>query len=116
MAASPDMEVIGEVSVRILSRETSAVLERVRDHERIIVTRHGHPIAVLMSVRACIDFMAAEEGVLPRRREQRAQTKRELMARLLGPEIADEAAERGLRRVERFLSPLPAAVRGFHSG
>jgi prevent-host-death family protein len=105
---------IGEVGVRELSRDTSGVLRDVRDHERIIVTRHGHPIAVVLSVAACIDLVVAEEVRLPRRREQRARLKRDLLARLLGPDIAGAAADRRLRRVSRMLGPLPPGAQGFH--
>jgi prevent-host-death family protein len=105
---------IMEVTVRELSRDTSAVLGRAREHERLIITRHGHPIAVLLSVVACIDLVVTEGIAWPVRREDRARLKRELLARLVGPEIADQASARRLARIERMLEALPPGARGFH--
>jgi prevent-host-death family protein len=105
---------IGEVSVRELSRETSAVLRRARDFERIIVTRHGHPVAVVLSVAACIDLVVSEEHPMSAHRVRRARLKRELVNRLLGPELAHDASERRFRRMSRMLSPLPPSARRFH--
>jgi prevent-host-death family protein len=109
------MRPIGQVTTRELSRSTSSILHRIREHERVIVTRHGHPVAVMLSVPACIELMVSEEKVMPWRREERARTKRELVATLLGPEIADDVSARQLRRVSRMLEPLPPGERGFYA-
>jgi antitoxin (DNA-binding transcriptional repressor) of toxin-antitoxin stability system len=108
------MRPIGRVTTRELSRATCSVLHRIRDHERIIVTRHGHPVAVMLSVPACIELIVSEERAMPARREARARAKRELVAMLLGPEIADDVSARQLRRVSRMLNPLPPGERGFY--
>lgn len=100
--------------MRELSRNTSGVLRQARELERVIITRHGHPIAVLLSVVACMDLVVAEGIAWPKRREERARLKRELLARLVGPEIADQASARRLARVGRMLEGLPPGARGFH--
>jgi prevent-host-death family protein len=98
---------IGEATVRELSRDTCSVLRSACEHRRIIITRHGHPVAVLLSIADCIDLVVANEVNLPRPRVERAQMKRQLLARLLGPEIAESVGARQLRRVSRMLSPEP---------
>jgi prevent-host-death family protein len=102
------------VSVRELSRATTSVLGRVRDHERVIVTRHGHPVAVLLSVLACIDLAAEEGMVWPRGREERARMKRELIATILGPQLDGQAKGLQFRRICRMLDPMPTGARGFY--
>lgn len=37
------------VTARELKNRTGAVLRRVRDGSRILVTRHGHPVALIVS-------------------------------------------------------------------
>jgi len=46
---------VREVSIGELNRSTSAVVRSVRRGERVIVTRHGEPQAVVLSVEDLID-------------------------------------------------------------
>jgi len=59
---------IHEVSVRELNRSTSQVLGMARDGARIIVTRHGEPIAVVLSVDQAIDLLLASSEEFVRMR------------------------------------------------
>ena len=53
-----------EVTARELSRSTSEVLRGLNDDERIVITRHGTPIAVLLSVEQGLDFLLAHSEEL----------------------------------------------------
>jgi prevent-host-death family protein len=50
LVVEPQPKAVEEVTVTDLSRDTSAVLARVRAGRRAIVTKHGEPVAVLMEV------------------------------------------------------------------
>ena len=65
MALHADPPATREVSVRELSRNTAGVLDDVAAGERIVVTRFGDPVALVLSVDEAIDvFLAnAEEFV-----------------------------------------------------
>jgi prevent-host-death family protein len=54
-----------EVTVRELSRATGSVLEEVSAGKRVVVTRHGNPVALILAIDDAIDvFLAhAEEFV-----------------------------------------------------
>jgi prevent-host-death family protein len=53
---------IREVSVRELNRATSRVVAGAVDGERVIVTRHGRPIAVILSIEQAVDlFLTSSE-------------------------------------------------------
>jgi prevent-host-death family protein len=50
LVVQPPRKAVQEISVRELSRSTSAVLARVRAGRRVVITRHGVPAGVLMEV------------------------------------------------------------------
>jgi prevent-host-death family protein len=52
---------VGKVSVGKLNRSTSRVLRAVRTGERLIVTRHGQPQAVLLSMSDAIELLVEPE-------------------------------------------------------
>ncbi len=60
-----ESERIREVGVRELKSGASAVLDGVVEGERVIVTRNGHPIAVILSIEQAVDFLvtSSEEFV-----------------------------------------------------
>jgi prevent-host-death family protein len=97
---------IEEVSVRDLSRHTSRILTDVRDHHRLIVTRHGHPIAVLLSIDDCIEMLLLRGKTITHRVE-RVEERRALLERLLGSEIHERVRARQTRRIERMQLPSP---------
>jgi len=40
----------------------SQILDGVVDGERVIVTRHGHPIAVILSIEQAVDLFPEQLG------------------------------------------------------
>jgi prevent-host-death family protein len=50
LAVEPPRKMVEEVPASELSRDTSAVLARVRAGGRAVITKHGAPVAVLMEV------------------------------------------------------------------
>ena len=92
VVVAPPGKTVEEVTVRELSRETSAVLARVRDGARAIVTRHGAPVAVLMEVEEAVGLCGT---VL--------LSKRDAERRLFGEGLGDELHRRELRRTPRLL-------------
>jgi prevent-host-death family protein len=69
-AADAGAQTIREVGVRELNRGTTRVLEMALAGERVIVTRDGQPIAVLLSVDQAIELLliSSEEFVRMRLR------------------------------------------------
>ena len=59
---------IREVGVRELKSGTSAVLDAVVDGERVIVTRHGHPVAVILSIEHAVDLLLTNSDQFVRMR------------------------------------------------
>ncbi|HXE98763.1 MAG TPA: type II toxin-antitoxin system prevent-host-death family antitoxin [Solirubrobacterales bacterium] len=57
MSLRAESGAIREVGVRQLKSEAAAVLHGVVNGERVIVTRHGHPIAVMLSVEQAGDLL-----------------------------------------------------------
>src|SRR3954447_14020731 len=76
LIVDPPRKAVGEVSVRELSRNTSAVLGRVLAGGRVVVTKRGVPVAVLMEVDEAVGLCAT---VL--------LTRREAERRLFGDEL-----------------------------
>ena len=67
-----DHQPVTEVSVTELSRNVSAVISRVAGGERVIISRHGRPTAVIIAIDAGIDaLIAGSEGFALLRREAR---------------------------------------------
>jgi prevent-host-death family protein len=92
LVVEPPRKTVEEVSVRELSRHTSAVLERVRAGGRVVVTRYGAPAAVLIEVDEAIGLCGT---VLLRRRDAER--------RLFGDELDAVFRERVLSRAPRIL-------------
>jgi prevent-host-death family protein len=90
LVVEPPRKAVEEVSITELSRETSAVLARVRVGGRAIVTRHGAPVAVLMEVEEAVGLCGT---VL--------LSKRDAESRLFGDELDAELRCRELRRRPR---------------
>ena len=68
---------IREINVRELKSGASQVLEGVVDGERVIVTRHGHPIAVILSIEQAIDlFLSSSEEFVRMRLRAREELDR----------------------------------------
>jgi prevent-host-death family protein len=59
---------IREVSVRQLTHQTSRVLGRVEECERVIVSRYGRPVAVLLGIDQAIDLLLANSEEFVRMR------------------------------------------------
>jgi len=83
---------VEEVSVRELSRQTSAVLSRVRAGGRVVVTKNGVPAAVVMEVDEAIGLCGL-----------RLLSKREAERRLFGDELDDRLRARLMARRSRDL-------------
>jgi prevent-host-death family protein len=56
---------IGEVSIGGLNRRTSEVLRRVEGGERVIVTNHGRPAAVMLPIQDGLDVLLAALAMEP---------------------------------------------------
>ena len=59
---------LAEIGVRELNHRTTRVLRRVEEGERLIVTRHACPIAVLVSVSEAENFFAVHSAEMVRGR------------------------------------------------
>src|SRR5213592_825528 len=92
LVVEPEPKVVEEVSIRELSRDTSRVLERVREGRRAVVTSRGTPVAVILEVEEAVGLCAAV--LIPRHEAER---------RLFGEELDRRLRERGSRRVRRML-------------
>jgi prevent-host-death family protein len=65
---------LAEIGLRELTHHTARVLRRVEDGERIVLTRHACPIAVLVSVAEAENFFAVHSADMVRARiEGRAE-------------------------------------------
>jgi prevent-host-death family protein len=53
------MKEIEEVSIRELTRATSQVVQRASSGERMIVTRNGQPIAVILGIDDAVDWLVS---------------------------------------------------------
>jgi prevent-host-death family protein len=58
LAIEPPSTAIDEVTMRDLSRDTSAVLARVIAGRRVIVTKRGAPVAVILEVEEALGMSA----------------------------------------------------------
>jgi prevent-host-death family protein len=88
----PEPKVVEEVSMRELSRDTSAVVSRVREGRRAIVTSRGRPVAVILEVDEAVGLCGT---VL--------LTRREAERRLFGDELDDRLRKLETSRTERSL-------------
>jgi prevent-host-death family protein len=92
LVVEPEPKVVEEVSMRELSRDTSAVVSRVREGRRAIVTSRGRPVAVILEVDEAVGLCGT---VL--------LTRREAERRLFGDELDDRLRKLETRRTERSL-------------
>jgi prevent-host-death family protein len=72
-----DDQEVRAVSVTELRRDLSAVIEQARMGERVIVTKHGLPVAVILSIGDGFEVAAARSEGLAR---LRCEARRELAA------------------------------------
>jgi prevent-host-death family protein len=56
---------VREVPLRELNRRTSDVIASVRDGQRTIVTRHGSPVAVILSLPDLLDLTRPPKTTAP---------------------------------------------------
>jgi prevent-host-death family protein len=56
---------IGDVSIGGLNRHTSDTLKRVEGGERVIVTNHGRPVAVMLPIDDGLDVLLAHLAMEP---------------------------------------------------
>jgi prevent-host-death family protein len=69
-----DRQPITEVPATDLARKAASVLGRVEKGERVIVTRHGRPVAVIVSLWDGVDLaLAGSERFTLLRREAREE-------------------------------------------
>jgi prevent-host-death family protein len=92
LVVEPRPKTVEEVSVRELSRGTSAVLARVCAGGRAVVTKHGVPVAVLMEVGEAVGLC----GML-------LLSRREAERRLFGDDLASLLSVRLGSRGPRLL-------------
>lgn len=83
---------VEEVSVRELSRQTSAVLSRVQGDGRVVVTKNGVPAAVIMDMDEAIGLCGL-----------RLLSRREAERRLFGDELDGRIRARLMARRRRDL-------------
>jgi prevent-host-death family protein len=60
----PDDQRIREVPVGVLNRRTSEVLRMVDSGERVIVSRHGEPLAVILPIDRALELFVGGERLL----------------------------------------------------
>ncbi|MDQ3572807.1 MAG: type II toxin-antitoxin system prevent-host-death family antitoxin [Actinomycetota bacterium] len=93
---------VREVSVGELNRSTSEVLRSINDGERLIVSRHGEPMGIVLSVRDAVEAMVEPDlGSLEPRLRGRCPVEASALWRRVGSgRLAfSEAAERQARAV-----------------
>ena len=57
---------IREVGVRALARETARYIRAAEYGDRLVITRHGDPVAVILSIDESIAFVLAHSDELMR--------------------------------------------------
>jgi prevent-host-death family protein len=92
LVVEPPRKTVEEVTARELSRDTSAVLARVRAGGRAVITKHGMPVAVLMEVDEAVGLC----GTL-------LLSRREAECRLFGDELDARFRRRDVGRAPRLL-------------
>jgi len=81
-----------EVPLRQLSRNASAVVARISEGTRAVITRHGTPVAVILEVEEAVGLC----GLV-------VLTRPEAERRLFGAELEGRLRERRVRRLRREL-------------
>jgi prevent-host-death family protein len=92
LVVEPPRKLVEEVPARELSRDTAAVLGRVRAGGRAVITKHGMPVAVLMEVEEAVGLCGTV--LLGRQDAER---------RLFGDELDARLRHRLLARGPRLL-------------
>jgi prevent-host-death family protein len=70
---NPDDQSVAAVSVTALSRQLSEVVARARAGERIVVTKHGLPVALIISVDDGVAAIVADSARIAARRAEAQQ-------------------------------------------
>lgn len=92
LVVEPPAKLVEEVSIRELSRDASGVIARVREGRRIVLTRYGTPVAVMLEVDEAIGLC----GTVVLQRE-------EARCRLFGAELDGRLRDRRTERLRREL-------------
>jgi prevent-host-death family protein len=92
LVVDPPRKTVEEVSIGELDRNPSAVLARVREGARVLITKHRRPVAVLLEVEEAVGLCGTK-----------LLTRREAEERLFGAELAAEFRRRDLSRAPRIL-------------
>ena len=92
LVVEPEPKPVEEVSMRELSRDTSAIVARVREGRRAIVTSRGKPVAVILEIDEAVGLCGT---VL--------LTRLEAERRLFGDQLDDRLRKGETRRTERSL-------------
>jgi prevent-host-death family protein len=80
-----DDQPICEATVTALSRTAASFVKRAAAGERVIITRHGEPVAVIVGLRDALDgLLAGSERFALMRREAREQLAAGLTSELPG--------------------------------
>jgi prevent-host-death family protein len=78
-----DEQPICEATVTELNRGVSAFIERAESGERVVVTRHRRPVAVIVSIEDAVELLlAGSERFALMRREAREQLEAGLVVDL----------------------------------
>jgi antitoxin (DNA-binding transcriptional repressor) of toxin-antitoxin stability system len=93
MSDEPE-QLIQEVSVRALSSTTSQVLAAVLDGTRIVATKHGNAIAVLLAIDDALEWLIATSEEF-----DAAVPRRTLLTALWGPGIDSKLKARDIGRL-----------------
>lgn len=90
---------VREVTVRELSRATSAVIRELRDGRRLVLTRYGAPVGVLVSVADALELASPPDAEAPTAPIPRMAELREALARVVGAELERRLWRRELERL-----------------
>jgi prevent-host-death family protein len=90
---------VREVPLRELNRRTSDVVSGLRDGERLVVTRFGIPVAVVLSVADAFELVRGATGwQVPRSNVDLRGELRDAMRATVGSELERQAWRRELGR------------------
>jgi prevent-host-death family protein len=98
LVVEPEPKVVEEVSVRELSRDTSRVLQRVQEGSRVLVSRRGTPVGVILEIEEAIGLCGTK-----------LLTRQEAEKRLFGADLDEELRERRAGRHRRLLERRASA-------
>jgi prevent-host-death family protein len=98
LVVEPEPRTVEEVSVRELSRDTSRILGQVAEGRRVLVSRRGTPVGVILEVEEAIGLCGTK-----------LLTKQEAQKRLFGADLDEELRERRAGRHRRLLEHRASA-------